>query len=54
MVDRVDAVGGAGSGVQAVRTTCVLRDCNPVIPRLDGSPSSEVVYGMLRGEWKRP
>lgn len=30
----------------------ILRDCNPYVPRLDGSPSSEYVYGMLRGEWE--
>ncbi len=31
----------------------ILRDCNPYVPRLDGTPSSEYVYGMLRGEWER-
>ena len=30
----------------------ILRDCNPYVPRADGSPSSEYVYGVLRGEWE--
>ena len=29
----------------------ILRDCNPYVPREDGTPSSEYVYGVLRGEW---
>ena len=30
----------------------ILRDCNPYVPRVDGSPSSEYVYGILRAEWE--
>lgn len=29
-----------------------LRDCNPYVLRADGTASSELVYGMLRGEWE--
>jgi ribosomal-protein-alanine N-acetyltransferase len=30
----------------------ILRDCNPRVPRLDGTPSSAMLYGVLRGEWE--
>jgi RimJ/RimL family protein N-acetyltransferase len=31
----------------------VLRDCNPYVPRVDGTASSEYVYGFLRVEWEQ-